>query len=193
MRDVIEKFDLDVNKPRTCNATKNAKTAKAPQFETMLHAAAASCDVPLVDWLINRGAFLYYWLMYNSYLPVRIGAEPAALNPSNLTPFHLAVLYGNTPVARHFIFLYRNTKSTDPKYQSFCNGCHPSKATKGITPLQLAIKSKNIDMVELLLNDATVHDVQRCWEQLDPEQRDTRLGDVLLGKVRVSAVDRALC
>lgn len=59
MRDLIEKFDLDVNKPRTCNARKNTKTAKAPQFETMLHAAAASCDVPLVDWLVNRGAFLY--------------------------------------------------------------------------------------------------------------------------------------
>lgn len=122
-----------------------------------------------------------------------IGAEPAALNPSNLTPFHVAIACGNIPVARHFIFLYRNTKSTDPKYQSFCNGCHPSKATKGTTPLQLAIKSKNIDMVELLLNDATVHDVKRCWEQLDPEQRDSRLGDILLSKVRVSSVDRALC
>lgn len=117
-----------------------------------------------------------------------IGANPAALNSSNLTPFQVAISCGNTPVARHFISLYQNTKSTDPKYQSFCEGCHPSKAINGTTPLQLAFKSKNVDMIELLLNYATVHDVGRCWTQLEPGQHDTRLGNILLNKVRLSLV-----
>lgn len=122
---------------------------------------------------------------------VHVGADPAALDPSSLSPFHVAILSGNTPVVRHFISLYRNIKSTDPKYQSFCDGCHPSKATasKGEnTPLQLAIKRENIDVIELLLRDATVHDVEKCWGLLDQglhvEIVRRKIVEVLLTKVR---------
>jgi ankyrin repeat protein len=111
------------------------------------------------------------------------------LDPSHLTPFHVAILRGNTPVARHLISLYRNTKSTDPRYQSFCDGCHPSKAAKdkdGSTPLELAIKSGSIDMVELLLKDATVHNAQRCWSQLEQQGTNKMIADILLTKASVT-------
>lgn len=72
MRDVIEKFDLDVTKPPTLNSIKKAKTTSIPQFETMLHAAAASCDVALVDWLISRGAPVNYCLNCDPYPPMCI-------------------------------------------------------------------------------------------------------------------------
>jgi ankyrin repeat protein len=73
-------------------------------------------------------------------------------------------------------------------YQAFCDGCHPSKAAKdknGSTPLQLAFKSGNVDMVELLLKDATVHNVKRCWAQLEQGEQDGRFGKVLLAKVNL--------
>jgi ankyrin repeat protein len=115
-----------------------------------------------------------------------IGADPAALDPSQFTPFHVAISRGNMPVTRHLISLYRNTKSTDPRYQSFCDGCHPSKAAKdknGSTPLQLAITSGKIDMVQLLLKDATVHNVEKCWIQLEQEEQTGEIGSMLLTKV----------
>lgn len=70
MRSLIEKYDLDVTKPRKLNGTtgKGAKVAKATNFETMLHAAAASCDITVIDWLIGRGATLRYgyslWILW---------------------------------------------------------------------------------------------------------------------------------
>ncbi|KAJ3883261.1 hypothetical protein F5051DRAFT_484145 [Lentinula edodes] len=45
---------------------------------------------------------------------------------------------------------------------------HPSRAAKnGETPLQLAIKSKDLSILRLVIKDATVHDVQRCWDAAD--------------------------
>lgn len=93
------------------------------------------------------------WL--TTLLPL-LGALLTILNKANLTPFHVSILAGNTPVTSYF--LNRRAKSQD--------GCHPSKATPdGRTPLQLAIASDNPSMVELMLKDATVHDVERLWEQ----------------------------
>lgn len=61
---------------------------------------------------------------------------------------------GNLPVVKYF--LARRAKFSD------C--CHPSKkALDGRTPLQLAITSGSVPLVEFLLKDATVHDVERCW------------------------------
>lgn len=105
-----------------------------------------------------------------------------------LTPFHTAILRGNISVVRHLLSLYRNTKSTDPKYQSYRDGCHPSKAVQdksGTTPLQLAIKSGNPDMVDLLMKDATVHDVEKCWKMIDDDQRGGPIGQVLQMKVPI--------
>lgn len=186
MRNLIEKFGLDVTKPRKLNPKKDAKTVgKTANFETMLHVAAGLCDVYLIDWLLGRGAI--FCLYFLGLLPTTyIGADPSALDPSHLTPFHVAIVCGNTAVVRHLITLYRNTKSTDPRYQSLCDGCHPSKAAKdkdASTPLQLAIKSGNLDMVELLLKDATVHNVERCWAQLRQGEHHGQIGDILLTKV----------
>jgi hypothetical protein len=171
-----------VTKPRKLNQKK-----AEINFETLLHVAAGSCDVTLLDWLLGRGTIFGINAIYLP-LTTYIGANPSALDPSHLTPFHVAILRGNTPVARHLISLYRNTKSTDPRYQSFCDGCHPSKAAKdknGSTPLELAIKSGSIDMVELLLKDATVHNVQRCWSQLEQRGTNKMIADMLLTKVGV--------
>lgn len=85
-----------------------------------------------------------------------IGALLNALNKADLTPFHVSILSGNTQVTSYF--LNRKSKSQE--------GCHPSKAAPdGRTPLQLAIASDNPTMVELMLKDATVHDVERLWAQ----------------------------
>jgi len=96
-----------------------------------------------------------------------------ALNKDNLTPFHQSILSGNTSVVRYF--LTRRAKTSE--------GSHPSKAAPdGRTPLQLAIASDSIPTVRLLLKDATVHDVERCWEQpsLPVAMKDvleTKVGD----------------
>lgn len=184
---LVDKFDLDVTKPRKLNQKKDTKAGKEANFETLLHVAAGSCDVILIDWLLDRGRVFGVYIICLS-LTTYIGADPSALDPSFLTPFHVAILRGNTSVARHLISLYRNTKSTDPRYQSFCDGCHPSKAAKdknASTPLELAIKGGSLDMVELLLKDATVHNVQKCWSQLPLEQggQNKLIADVLLTKV----------
>ena len=49
--------------------------------------------------------------------------------------------------------------------------------------MQLAIKSKKLDIVELLLKDATVHNVERCWAQLEEGEQGGQIGNVLLAKV----------
>jgi ankyrin repeat protein len=101
-----------------------------------------------------------------------IGALLTTLNKANLTPFHVSIVAGNTAVTSYF--LNRRGKSQD--------GCHPSRAAPdGRTPLQLAIASNNAPMVELVLKDATVHDVERSWEQpsLDPSLKsilETKVG-----------------
>jgi hypothetical protein len=70
------------------------------------------------------------------------------------------------------------------------NGCHPSKATSSggkvkKTPLQLAISSGNVSVVECLLRYATVHDVENCWTQLVEKDGETYalIRDVLASKV----------
>jgi hypothetical protein len=64
MRSLIEKFGLDVTKPRKLNPKKDAKVVgKTANFETMLHVAAGLCDVYLIDWLLDRGTiFCRYFL-----------------------------------------------------------------------------------------------------------------------------------
>ncbi|KAG6841208.1 hypothetical protein C0991_000870 [Blastosporella zonata] len=77
----------------------------------------------------------------------------SALNKNRLNPFHQAILSGNTPVVQFFL-------------SRLSEGCHPSKAiADGHTPLQLAIASGSASTVPLFLKNATVHDVEWCWEQ----------------------------
>lgn len=58
LRSVIEKCNLDVTKPRKINQKKDAKAAsKVTNFETMLHAAAGSCDTGVIDYLLERGSY----------------------------------------------------------------------------------------------------------------------------------------
>ncbi|KAJ3904199.1 hypothetical protein F5879DRAFT_989432 [Lentinula edodes] len=71
----------------------------------------------------------------------------------DLTAFHLAVRSGNL-AASQVLLAHRDV--------------HPSRAAKnGETPLQLAIKSKDLSILRLVIKDATVHDVQRCWDAAD--------------------------
>jgi hypothetical protein len=155
MRSIIQEHDLDVNKPERQAKLKNAakrSTGTPSTFESMLHVAAASCDVETVSFLKGRGAD------YN------------LLSSSKLSPFHTAILKGNTPVVRWFL----NLKSTP-------ENCHPSRATAdGRTPLQLAIASGVKGVVALMLKDAPVHDVEKCWLANDSEE----IRNVLSTKVR---------
>ncbi|KAF7981478.1 hypothetical protein HWV62_33523 [Athelia sp. TMB] len=133
----------------------------------MLHRAAGSGDIATVVYLLEKGA------------------KAGAVDTAFLTPFHTAILQGNISVTRHFLSLYRNTKSTDPNYQSYRDGCHPNKAAKDkarTTPLQLAIRGRNLEMVELFLKEATVHDAERCWIVIDNDQRQGPTGRVLWTK-----------
>jgi hypothetical protein len=95
-------------------------------------------------------------------------------------PFHVAILYRNVPVVR--FFLAQRGKSTE--------GCHSSKAAPdGRTPLQLAIASGSADMVQLLLKDATVHDVERCWQH---NNMAPKIKEILATKVSCSYIDTHL-
>lgn len=135
-RSVLD-FSLDVNSPRKKPKQSRKQDENTP-YETLLHVAASYCDESLVSFLLEQGA------------------NPVALNKSRLTPFHASIQAGNTPVVR--FLLNRRGRSSD--------GYHPSKVSAaGRTPLQLAIASGIPSMVELLVKDATTHDVQRCWER----------------------------
>jgi hypothetical protein len=59
MRSLVEKFNLDVTKPRKLNLKKDAKAGKDTGFETLLHVAAGSCDVASIDWLFDRGMTMF--------------------------------------------------------------------------------------------------------------------------------------
>jgi ankyrin repeat protein len=170
-QNVIE-FDLDVNAPR-----KRAKQFKQSQKqednvqqETLLHAAASYCDETLVMFLVERGKYLSYPSILKHYGFI-IGAKPSILNKQQLSPFHAAILAGNTSVVR--FIMERRGKSFD--------GYHPSKAApSGRTPLQLAIASGVTAMVEFFIKEATTHDVERCW---NVESMSDEIRDVLRTKV----------
>lgn len=82
-----------------------------------------------------------------------VGVDVNAVNSEDLTAFHLAVRSGNLAVSQ-VLLAHRDV--------------HPSRAAKnGETPLQLAIKSKDLSILRLVIKDATVHDVQRCWDATD--------------------------
>ncbi|KAF7978096.1 hypothetical protein HWV62_1496 [Athelia sp. TMB] len=165
LRKLVEEYALDVNKPRSQKEDNSTKMMS--KFPTMLHRAAQSGDTATVVYLLEKGS------------------KADAVDAAFLTPFHTAILQGNISVTRHFLSLYRTTKSTDPKYQSYRDGCHPNKAAKdkaGTTPLQLAIRSGNLEMVELFLKEATVHDAERCWKMIDNDQRQGPMGRTLRTK-----------
>jgi ankyrin repeat protein len=137
-KNVID-FDLDVNAPR--KRIKQGKQLRKQednvQEETLLHAAASYCDETLVMFLVERGT---YFISISQYSKNHgsIGAKSLALNKQQLSPFHAAILAGNTRVVR--FIMDRRGKSFD--------GYHPSKAApSGRTPLQLAIASGITAMV----------------------------------------------
>jgi hypothetical protein len=100
------------------------------------------------------------------------GAIPDALNDAKLTPFHVAVSYGNVAAVKFFLLRRIHGKQTP--------GCHPSKAAPdGRTPLEIAIASRNAEMISIMTQQATVHDVERCWVHPDA----TAFRDILLEKV----------
>ncbi|KAF8163095.1 hypothetical protein B0H34DRAFT_307746 [Crassisporium funariophilum] len=147
LQNAVLEFNLDVNAPRRRNRQAR-KQEETLQHETLLHVAASHCDETTVMFLLERGA------------------KSTALNNQQLTPFHAAILAGNTSVVRFIM---------DRRGRSF-EGYHPSKASaSGRTPLQLAIASGVASMVQLFIKDATTHDVERCWNQdtLSEEIKDT--------------------
>jgi ankyrin repeat protein len=142
---------------------------QAAYHETMLHVAASYCDVELVSYLLDKGqssdSFPHLY-----QFQISIGADLTALNGANLMPFHVSIMYGNEPVVQ--FFLARRGKASD--------GCHPSKAAPdGRTPLDLAIVSGSFSLIQLMVKDATVHNVQRCWERSPSDQ----IKDILETKV----------
>ncbi|KAK7023804.1 CMGC/DYRK/DYRK2 protein kinase [Favolaschia claudopus] len=150
---LVEGFDLDVNAPERTSKNLPKKSDKPTNFQTLLHSACRSCDEGLIIFLLDRGAI------------------PDALNDAKLTPFHVAILCGNIEVVKFFLLRRVHGKPTP--------GCHPSKAAAdGRTPLQLAILSRNAEIISLMTQQATVHDVERCW--LLPDA--TSFKDILLEK-----------
>lgn len=100
------------------------------------------------------------------------GAITDALNDAKLHPFHVAISCGNVAAVKFFLLRRVNGK--------FTPGCHPSKAAPdGRTPLQIAISSGKAEMIALLTKEATVHDVERCWQQTE----DAQVKELLSAKV----------
>jgi ankyrin repeat protein len=121
-------------------------------FYTLLHAIVTKN----LSYFSSSEVCLFGTHLLSRILKIlNIGARADTLNKELLTPFHASIKAGNTPVVR-FIMERRG--------RSF-NGYHPSKAApSGKTPLQLAIESDVASVVELVVKDATTHDVARCWK-----------------------------
>ena len=86
------------------------------------------------------------------------------MNKLKLNAFHISILNGNLSVARLFLHRHNIQIYTHNLTQADRDAFHPSKAAQdGRTPLQLALASESPDMVELLVKEATVHDVEACW------------------------------
>ena len=174
---LIEEFNLDVTAPefpRKQQKQKSHSQTQGDQYETILHVAAQFCDETIVLLLINRGMFFLFLSICHSaklmYM-FETGADTAALNKQHLTPFHASILSGNVRVVRWFLERHRSKPM---------EGCHPSKATSDPgrrTPLQLALASGVPDVVQALLNDATVHDVRKCWEHLEKQLESASAAD----------------
>ncbi|KAJ7470447.1 hypothetical protein FB451DRAFT_1253747 [Mycena latifolia] len=145
---LVEEYGLDVNSPEKMPKSTAKKTDKPANFHTLLHAACRSSDEGLILFLLDKGAI------------------SDALDDAKLYPFHIAISCGNVAVVK--LFLLRRVKGR------FTPGCHPSKAAPdGRTPLQLAISSGKAEMIALMTKEATVHDVERCWQQTDvPEFKE---------------------
>jgi hypothetical protein len=65
MRHAIEDFSLDVNAPEK-SISKRKQKDEGPNFETMLHVAAGSCDADLVLFLLGQGTCPPVLLCYSS-------------------------------------------------------------------------------------------------------------------------------
>ncbi|KAJ6606659.1 hypothetical protein DFH09DRAFT_1299873 [Mycena vulgaris] len=142
---LVEEYGLDVNGPEKMPKSTAKKTDKPAKFQSLLHAACRSSDEGLILFLLDKGAI------------------PDALNDAKLYPFHVAISCGNVAVVKFFLLRRVNGR--------FTPGCHPSKAAPdGRTPLQIAISSGKADMIALMTKEATVHDVERCWQQTDVPQ-----------------------
>ncbi|KAJ7067730.1 hypothetical protein B0H15DRAFT_1027963 [Mycena belliarum] len=150
---LVEEYDLDVNSPEKMTKAAPKKADKPTNHQTLLHAACRSSDEGLVVFLLDRGAVT------------------DALNDAKLHPFHVAIACGNVAVVKYFL-LRRVKGGVTP-------GCHPSKAAPdGRTPLQIAIASGKADMIALMTKEATVHDVERCWQQTE----DLEVKEILSAK-----------
>ncbi|KAF8185060.1 hypothetical protein K438DRAFT_1837338 [Mycena galopus ATCC 62051] len=146
---LVDEYDLDVNgpekMPRASDKTSKVTSKKAEKpanFQTLLHAACRVCDEGLIIFLLDKGA------------------TPDALNDAKFTPFHVAISCGNVAAVKFFLLRRVHGKPTP--------GCHPSKAAAdGRSPLQIAITSEHVEMVTIMTQQATVHDVEKCWLQHD--------------------------
>ncbi|KAJ7490046.1 hypothetical protein B0H11DRAFT_2011493 [Mycena galericulata] len=148
---LVGEYDLDVNSPEKMSRQATAKKTDKPiNFQTLLHAACRTSDEGLILFLLDKGAMT------------------EALNDAKLYPFHVAISCGNVVAVKFFLLRRVNGK--------FTPGCHPSKvAPDGRTPLNIAITSGNAEMIALMTKEATVHDVERCWQQTDDPEVKTIL------------------
>lgn len=167
---LFSQFPLEVNEREGNGKKQNNKG------DTLLHAAAQSSrsSADMITFLLEKGMHGLSHIL----LPIisLVGADVQTLNSEDLTAFHLAVRSGDVPVAK-VLLTHKDV--------------HPSRAAKnGQTPLQLAVKSKNqnLEMLSLIVKDATVHDVRRCWEMDDISDEARK---VLTTKV--SFIDRLNC
>jgi curved DNA-binding protein CbpA len=158
LRRTVEEYNLDVTAPEKPR-TKSKKTT----FESMLHAAARACDEEALSFLISKGA------------------SPSALDDSNLSPFHIAILFGNASAIRYFLSI----KPTP-------EGCHPSKAAQdGRKPLQIAMAARtfNAEALSIIVKEATVHDVEKCWSFATSDD----VKSILASKVKFTKFVRQSC
>lgn len=123
----------------------NLTAARGSNKETMLHVAAAGQGTPEVaQFLVEKGV------------------DVEALTNEKYSAFHLAIRSGNLPLVQYF-------------HTTHSKVCHPSKATEpGPTPLQLALQSEKVDVVQYLVKYAPVHDVANCWNFVEANMDETQ-------------------
>jgi ribosomal protein L14E/L6E/L27E len=125
LKDIVEKHDISIT-----------STYKNKQ-DTLVLAAARSGSIPMVEWLVKRGA------------PVD------ALDKEGLGAFHIAASLGHAPLVQYLM-------DKHPKAFNVSKAL-----PDGRTPLQLAVHSGSADTVQILVRPAPTHDVKNRWLELD--------------------------
>ncbi|KAH8829643.1 hypothetical protein DL96DRAFT_1598953 [Flagelloscypha sp. PMI_526] len=115
---------------------------------------------------LQAGIFsLEHWMLTRQRnLGLRQMSQRRRKRSNSKSLLHAAARGSGADVLAYLVDKGADTSAENPNSFTPAEGCHPSKAlADGRTPLQVAVAQDHVEVVKLLVKDATVHDVQRLW------------------------------